>query len=100
MGRFLIEVSHDATPAECGRAIELLLRSGSHFISGAEWGCSDGVHKSWLIVDVPTKEDARCLVPPVYRSRSTIVQLTRFTIDDLGSILAQHNFDAPENEKH
>jgi hypothetical protein len=98
MGRFLIEVSHDATPGECGRAIELLLGSGSHFISGAEWGCSDGVHKSWLIADIASKEEAIGLVPPVYRTRTTVVKLTRFSIDDLGTILAQHNFDSPKNE--
>jgi hypothetical protein len=93
MGRFLIEVPHEAKPEECGRAIELLLGSGSHFVSQAEWGCSDGVHKGWIIVDVDSKEAAAALLPPVYRSRATIVRLTKFTIDDIGSILAQHNFD-------
>lgn len=93
MARFLIEVPHDATPGECGRAVELLLGSGSHFVSEAEWGCSDGVHKGWMIVDVGTKEEAALLVPPAYRSRATVVQLTKFRIEDLGTILAQHNFD-------
>lgn len=93
MARFLIEVPHDATPGECGRAVELLLGSGSHFVSEAEWGCSDGVHKGWMIVDVDSKEDAALCVPPVYRSRATIVRLTKFTIEDIGTILAQHNFD-------
>jgi len=93
MGRFLIEVPHEATPGECGRAIELLLKSGSHFVSEAEWGCSDGVHKGWMIVDVDTKEQATAMLPPVYRSRATIVQLTKFTIEDIGTILGQHNFD-------
>ena len=93
MARYLIEVQHDATPGECGRAIELLLGSGSHFVAQAEWGCSDGVHKAWMIVDVEKKEEAVALVPPPYRSRSTVVQLTRFTIEDLGRILQQHNFD-------
>ena len=93
MARFLIEVPHDATPGECGRAVELLLGSGSHFVSEAEWGCSDGVHKGWIIVDVNTKEEAAFVVPPVYRSRATIVRLTKFTINDIGTILGQHNFD-------
>ena len=93
MPRFLIEVSHDPTPGECGRAIELLLGAGSHFVSSAEWGCSDSVHKAWMIAEVDTKEEAALLVPPAYRSRSIIVKLSRFTIDDLGTILGQHNFD-------
>ena len=89
MARYLIEVHHDATPGECGKAIELLLGSGSHFVAQAEWGCSDGVHKAWMIVDVDRKEEAVGLVPPPYRSRSTVVQLTKFTIEDLGRILQQ-----------
>lgn len=93
MARFLIEVPHDATPGECGRAVELLLGTGSHFVSQTEWGCSDGVHKGWIIVDVDSKEEAASLVPPAYRTRATIVRLTKFTIDDIGTILAQHNFD-------
>lgn len=93
MARFLIEVPHDPTPGECGRAVELLLGSGSHFVAAAEWGCSDGVHKGWVFVDVETREEAALLVPPVYRSRATIVRLTKFTIEDIGTILAQHNFD-------
>jgi hypothetical protein len=94
MGRFLIEVPHNATLGECGRAVELLLGSGSHFVSEAEWGCSDGVHKGWMIVDVSNKEEAASLVPPLYRSRATIVRLTKFTIEDIGTILAQHNIDS------
>ena len=39
MPRFLIEVEHDATPAACIHAIEVLLRSGSHFLTHADWGC-------------------------------------------------------------
>jgi len=46
-----------------------------------------------MIVDVNNKEEAALLVPPVYRSRATIVRLTKFTIEDIGTILAQHNFD-------
>lgn len=93
MGRFLIEVSHEATLGECGRAIELLFKSGSHFVSEADYGCPDGVHKGWIVVDVDTKEEAYAIVPPAYRSRATIVRLTKFTIEDIGTILAQHNFD-------
>ena len=93
MARFLIEVSHEATPGECGRAIELLLRSGSHLVSESDWGCSDGVHKAWTVVDVDTKQEAYAIVPPAYRSHATIVRLTKFTIEDIGTILKQHNFD-------
>jgi hypothetical protein len=51
-----------------------------------------------MIVDVNSREEAALLVPPLYRSRATIVRLTKFTIEDVGTILAQHKFDKrPDN---
>ena len=46
MPRFLIEVPHEGTTKACNKAIEVFLRTGSHFLSHADWGCKDGVHKA------------------------------------------------------
>jgi hypothetical protein len=90
MATFLIEVPHDATNRECARAIELFLRTGSHFLTHAQWGCKDGEHKSWLIVDVETKDDARAIVPPPQRARAKIVQLNQFTWQDVEDLESAH----------
>jgi hypothetical protein len=49
MARFLIEVPHDSDPGECARAVQFFLRSGSHFMTRADWGCMDGVHKAFIV---------------------------------------------------
>ena len=90
MARFLIEVPHEGTTAACARAVELFLRTGSHFLTHADWGCRDGEHKSWIIVDVDNKDEARGIVPSVYRSQARIVQLNAFTMKDIDAILRQH----------
>ena len=83
MSRFLIEVPHDSDRVACNRAIEVFLRTGSHFLSRADWGCKDGEHKAWLIVDVETRDEARNTVPPEFRANARIIQLVGFTWDDI-----------------
>jgi len=67
--RFLIEVPHEEEVTACARAVEFFLKTGSHFLNHTDWGCKDGVHKAWIIVEVDSKEDARNIVRP---SRSII----------------------------
>lgn len=90
MPRFLIEVPHEEDPSACLRAIQVFLRSGSHFLTKAEWGCKDGEHKAWIIVDVATKDEARMIIPPVYRSQATVVQLNLFTLEEVDNLLGYH----------
>ena len=82
MPRYLIEVPHDPTTKACNEAIEVFHRTGSHFLTNADWGCKDGVHKAWLIVDVDSRDAAKAIPPSQYRGRSTVVQLNKFTVDE------------------
>jgi len=88
--RFLIEVPHDGTLAACVQAVQEFHKTGSHFMTHADWGCKDGVHKAWIIVDVDSKDEARALVPPVLRSHAMIVQLNGFSPADVENLLRQH----------
>lgn len=90
MSRFLVEVPHEAGAAECIRAIEIFLRTGSHFLSRADWGCLDGVHSAWMIVDVDSKDEARAIVPSAYRAEARIVQLNTFTAAQVAELRSQH----------
>ena len=83
MARFLIEVPHGATKEACMVAIKVFLQTGSHFLTHADWGCEDGEHKAWIIADVASKEEARFIVPPIFRTIAKITQLKTFTAKDL-----------------
>ena len=89
--RFLIEIPHENTLAACVGAVDVFLKTGSHFLSHADWGCKDGEHKAWIIVDIDNKDAARALVPPAFRSQAKIVQLTTFSMDDLGDMVRKHD---------
>jgi hypothetical protein len=88
--KFLIEVPHDANTVACARVVDVFLKSGSHFLSRADWGCRDGVHKAWMLVDVDSKEDAERIVPPAMRPHATIVRLNCFSVEEIDKILREH----------
>ena len=90
MARFLIEVLHEEEQVACARVVEIFLKTGSHFLSRADWGCMDGEHKAWIIVDVENKDEARSILPPAFRSQAKIVQLNYFTMEVIDEILRHH----------
>lgn len=90
MARFLIEVPHEADVVACARAIKILLETGSHFMTHADFGCEDGVHKAWIVVDVDSKEEARNMVPLAYRRQAIVIGLCRFGIEELDELIRHH----------
>jgi hypothetical protein len=90
MPRFLLEVEHESEAIACARAVRALLASGSHFLTHVDWGCKDGVHSGWVIVEVDDKAAARAIVPPALRSRARIVALNGFTMEQVDEILKFH----------
>ncbi len=87
MPRFLIEVDHEAKAAACANAVQVFHASGSHFLTHADWGCLDGVHRAWVTVEVADKAEARAIVPPAFRSHARVVALNTFTIDQVETLL-------------
>ena len=90
MARFLLEVQHEPEVVACARAVETFLRTGSHFLTHADWGCMDGDHKAWLIVEVDDKNEARNIIPPAFRAQARIVQLNAFTMEQVEEIRQRH----------
>jgi hypothetical protein len=88
--KFLIEVPHEDATIACARAVEVFLTTGSHFLSHADWGCKDGVHKAWMIVEVDSKTEARNIVPPAFRAQTKVVQLNEYQMEEIERILRDH----------
>ena len=90
MARFLIEVQHEAEVLACAKVVQVFLSTGSHLLSHADWGCMDGNHSAWLIVDVDRREDALQVVPPAFRGQARIVALNKFTMEQIDTLMKQH----------
>jgi hypothetical protein len=89
MPRFLIEVQHENDYKGCVRALETIMQHGSHLTHKAEFGCADGVHTGWLIVDVESREDAQMIIPPQHRGDARIVQLKRWTREQIENMVKE-----------
>jgi len=59
-------------------------------MTNADWGCKDGVHNAWMIVDVESKNDAKTILPPAFRSQAKITSLIKFEVDQMGEIRPLH----------
>ena len=90
MARFLIEVPHEGEKTACALAVRILVTTGSHFLTHADFGCLDGEHKAWIIVEGESKEELRSIVPPTYRSQAKIMKLNRFALEEIEELLRQH----------
>ncbi len=88
--KYLIEVSHTGDQIECLRSAEIFLRSGSHFLTNADWGCLDGVHKAWFIMETDNRDDTIRIVPPAYRKDTVVTQLNKFRLQDVEELLRHH----------
>ncbi|NQV49605.1 MAG: hypothetical protein HQ507_03870 [Candidatus Marinimicrobia bacterium] len=90
MGRFLIEVPHANDQEACVQAVRAFFAEGSHFLTHADWGCADHEHKAWLIVDLDSKEEARRILPSLYREAAKITFLEQYTYADIKEGVEAH----------
>lgn len=65
------------------RAVQVFLTSGSHFLSNAEWGCLDGEHKAWLLVETENRKEAMRILPSYLQQNARIIQLNKFSRKDM-----------------
>ena len=91
MSKFLIEVPHPEDKLGCARAIQIFLQSGSHYLTHADWGCEDGEHCGWMIVEVADKDEAKLIIPPAYRHQARVVELSRFSTDQIDETIRRHS---------
>jgi hypothetical protein len=91
MTKYLVEVKHDDDRLACLRSIQILLSTGNHFLMNADWGCHDGVHKAWFVLEVEKKADAMRIIPPLYRKDTTIIELEKFNLHEVEAMLADHH---------
>ena len=89
MPRYLIELSHRDEHFACVKALRAIEQSGSHFVTHADWGCKAGTHSGWLIAELDSRDEAMGMVPPEFRQEVRIVELNRFTKEQITSLIAE-----------
>ena len=74
MNRYLIESPHAAD--DCDAIIREIHAAG--YLHYFEWGCHDGAHCGWAIIETDNREHARQIVPWQIRDKARIVKLEKF----------------------
>ena len=79
MDRYLIETPH--TDDECLGLLDQILAAG--YLHNFDWGCQDGDHTGWAIIEAESQAEARLAVPVMVREKARVVRLNRFTDEDV-----------------
>jgi hypothetical protein len=77
MDRYLVETPH--TAQDCKMLIDQIYAMG--YLYHFDWGCMDGVHCGWAIVEAESEADARLSVPPMVRNKARVIKLYKFDGD-------------------
>jgi hypothetical protein len=94
--KYLIEVSHGADIKSCLMIFRVFRETGSHFLTNAEWGCKEGEHKAWFIIEADNREIAFNIVPYALRRDVKVTELSRFSMDDVRTMMAEHGMKEDE----
>jgi hypothetical protein len=80
---YLIESPH--TKEECLQALDDTLARGPEFLAKFNWGCMSGEHTGWAVVEAGSETAARSLVPVVVRSKARVIEVGKFTPEQIKS---------------
>ena len=89
MPRYLIELTHEDEHTACVKVLRAIERYGAHLLIEMDWGCKTGIHSGWLIAEVDSRAAAAQIVPPEFRKEARIVELNKFTREEIVSLIAE-----------
>lgn len=89
MPRYLIHLTHGSDHEVCVRALAAIERYGGHLFTNVDWGCKSGNHSGWLVVELNSRDEAMQMVPPEFRKETQIVELNRFTREEIAAWVAK-----------
>lgn len=82
MDKYIVIIPH--TNADCLAVLKQVEAIGA--ITHFEWGCKDGDHTGWAVIEASNKGEALMSVPTFQRSKAHVVKLTSFTPEDIRSM--------------
>ncbi len=79
MDKYLVILPH--TVEDCMKAIKQIEAVG--MITHFDWGCKDGEHTGYGILEADSKAEASLVVPSGQRSQARVVKLNKFTPEEV-----------------
>jgi len=87
MSKYLIVSKHES--ADCVRALDEELAKGPGLLDKFVYGCKDGDHAAYAIVEVKTLSDALAMVPGFLQDSACITKVDKYTPAEIRSFHAK-----------
>lgn len=82
MDRYIVMIPH--TVEDCVNALKQIEAIGT--ITHFDWGCKDGEHTGWAIIEADNKSEAMLSVPTMQRNKAQVIRLNRFSPEDIRAL--------------
>ena len=79
MERYMVVSPH--TAQDCKNAMKQIEAAG--YITHFDWGCMDGEHTGWAIIEADDAKEAMMVVPSGQRRNARAIKLVKFTTADV-----------------
>lgn len=79
MDRYIVIAPH--TAEDCTKVLANVESMG--YITHFDWGCKDGEHCGWVIIEADNPREALLVVPAFDRHKARAIKLTKFGPQDL-----------------
>ena len=83
MRRYLLESPH--TKEECLKELDEVMQVGRHVLNKFYWGCSQGDHTGYALVDADNESKALNVVPGFIRNKAKAIEVQQFTPEQIKS---------------
>ncbi|MEE9594964.1 MAG: hypothetical protein V3V92_06140 [Candidatus Hydrothermarchaeales archaeon] len=77
MGGYFIESPHEK--GNCRVALEEILAKNPDLPEKFDWGCMEGEHTGWIVLEAEDESDARSKLPDILKSDARIIKVNKFT---------------------
>lgn len=78
-------VSSPHTPEECLAALDEFAAGGEESLDNWYWGCKDGDHTGYEIIQAGSKEEALSTVPESLRDKAKATEVGQITAEDIAA---------------
>jgi len=84
MARYLLTCPH--TPEDCVPDIDSVLGHSKELLARFDWGCKDGEHTGWVLVEAGNEATARMMLPVALRTKAHVRMVNKFTPEDMAQM--------------
>ena len=82
MDRYLVILPH--TSEDCRKVLKQIESIGA--ITHFDWGCKDGDHTGYVLLEAESKPQALMVVPTLERHQARVIKLNRFSPEEVRAI--------------